>query len=230
MDMKKILQALDGQAAKSQAEVGDMKRFVSIIAEGTGKLNRLTQAESIAVNHYAKQEPRKGITAHVLNVDKDAKPSMIGKYFKQAAEEFAESQERYNERTKQLAERVAGKIGGNHGHQSSFAKHVSQAQRPPENIMQMAKKGARVDNNRRYKVEDTKGIDSVTLDIPLLMRIMEYSKEDAQDDMALHHVVEKLIKLSQGGETLTMDQYDAIVGDQKALPAPDENNDGEEDY
>lgn len=222
MDMKKILQAFDGQNAKPQAEVGDMKRFVSIIAEGAGKLNRLTPAESIAVNHFTKQEPRNGITAPVLNVDKDAKPSMIGKYFKQAEQEFVESQERYKERSKQLAERVAGKIGGNHGHQSSFAKHVSQSQRPPESIMQMAKKGARVSHGKGYRVEDTKGIDSVTLDIPLLIRIMEYSKEDAQDDMALHRVVEKLIELSQSGETLTMDQYDAIVGtadiEERVLP------------
>jgi hypothetical protein len=54
--------------------------------------------------------------------------------------------------------------------------------------------------------------DTVKMDVPLLLRIMEYSKEDAQSDMDLHHVVEKLIQLSAQGHTLNMDQYDQIVG------------------
>lgn len=57
-------------------------------------------------------------------------------------------------------------------------------------------------------------VDTVTMDVPLLIRIMEYSREDAADDMALHHVAEKLIDLGSGGQTLTMDQYDEVVGGQ----------------
>jgi hypothetical protein len=53
--------------------------------------------------------------------------------------------------------------------------------------------------------------DRVTLDIPLLLRIMEYSKEDAQTDMDLHFVVENMVKLSAGGKTLSMSDYDDIV-------------------
>lgn len=109
MDMKKILQALDGQATKPKANTDDMKRFVSIIAEGAGKLNRLTQAESIAVNHYTAPET-KTITNPVLNVAKDAKPSMIGKYFKTVETEFAESAERSKNRARNLAERVIERI------------------------------------------------------------------------------------------------------------------------
>ena len=54
--------------------------------------------------------------------------------------------------------------------------------------------------------------DRVTMDIPLLLRIMEYSKEDAQTDMDLHHVAERLVELSQSGTTLSMQHYDKIVG------------------
>jgi len=111
MDMKKILQAIDGAAAKPQAQVGDMKRFVSIIAEGTGKLNKLTAAESIAVNHFV-EEQTKTVTNPVLNVAKDAKPSMIGKYFKTVENEFAESTERTKSRATQLAERVIERVVG----------------------------------------------------------------------------------------------------------------------
>lgn len=54
-------------------------------------------------------------------------------------------------------------------------------------------------------------IDVVSLDIPLLIRIMEYSKEDAQTDMDLHKVAENIIELSKQGKTLTMEDYSYIV-------------------
>jgi len=53
--------------------------------------------------------------------------------------------------------------------------------------------------------------DQVTMDIPLLLRIMEYSTEDAKTDMDLHHVVERLIELSASGKTLTMANYNDIM-------------------
>jgi hypothetical protein len=54
-------------------------------------------------------------------------------------------------------------------------------------------------------------IDVASLDIPLLIRIMEYAKEDAQTDMDLHKVVENIIKLSKEGRTLNMSDYSNIV-------------------
>lgn len=98
MDMKRILQAIDSASNKSE-----------IISEGKGPLNRPTAAESIAMQHYA--EPvKKTITNPVLNVAEGATPSMIGKYFKAVEEELQESANRYNERSRQLAERVATKV------------------------------------------------------------------------------------------------------------------------
>lgn len=52
--------------------------------------------------------------------------------------------------------------------------------------------------------------DVVTMDIPLLIRLFEYAREDAKTDMDLHNVAERLIKLSSEGQTLSMDQYDQI--------------------
>lgn len=54
-------------------------------------------------------------------------------------------------------------------------------------------------------------IDSVTVDIPLLIRLFEYAREDASSDMDLHRVTEKLTSLSQAGKMLTMDDYETIV-------------------
>jgi len=54
-------------------------------------------------------------------------------------------------------------------------------------------------------------IDTVTVDIPLMIRLLEYAREDAQTDMDLHKVAENLIQLSQEGKTLDMSDYNSIV-------------------
>jgi hypothetical protein len=54
--------------------------------------------------------------------------------------------------------------------------------------------------------------DKVTMDVPLMIRLFEYAREDAQTDMDLHDVSERLIELSGEGRVLTMQDYDAIVG------------------
>ena len=65
--------------------------------------------------------------------------------------------------------------------------------------------------------EETNPTDKVTMDIPLLLRIMEYAREDAQTDMDLHNVAEKLIALSKEGLTLGMDSYDSIIVSDKDM-------------
>ena len=57
--------------------------------------------------------------------------------------------------------------------------------------------------------------DTITVDVPLFIRLLEYAKEDAQQDVDLHNVAEKIISLSTSGKTLTMDDYTLIVGSQE---------------
>jgi hypothetical protein len=117
MDMKKILQALDGVATKPVEGIDSMAKFlrvvkeadknsVSIVNEGKGPLNRLTQAESIAVYHSEPVVARETITSPVLNVAVGAKLSMIGKYFKTVEQEFAESADRTKQKATELASKV----------------------------------------------------------------------------------------------------------------------------
>jgi hypothetical protein len=54
--------------------------------------------------------------------------------------------------------------------------------------------------------------NTVSLDVPLMIRLFEYAREDAKSDMDLHFVAEKMIELSQKGRTLSMDDYNEIVG------------------
>jgi hypothetical protein len=54
--------------------------------------------------------------------------------------------------------------------------------------------------------------DTITVDVPLFIRLLEYAREDAKTDMDLHNVADNIIDLSEEGEVLTMDNYNAIVG------------------
>ena len=55
-------------------------------------------------------------------------------------------------------------------------------------------------------------VDVIRMDVPLFMRCLEFSREDAQGDVDLHHLVEKAVELSKDGKTLTMDNYDELAG------------------
>ena len=52
--------------------------------------------------------------------------------------------------------------------------------------------------------------DTVVLDIPLLIRVLELAREDIKTDADLHRVVEKLISIRNNG-VLTMDDYNTIA-------------------
>jgi hypothetical protein len=53
--------------------------------------------------------------------------------------------------------------------------------------------------------------DVVKMDVPLLIRMLEYAREDAKTDMDLHDVAENLIALSANGQTLDMNHYNKII-------------------
>lgn len=58
-------------------------------------------------------------------------------------------------------------------------------------------------------------IDTVTLDVPLLIRVFELVREDVKTDMDLHNVVERMLSLKDKG-VLTMDDYEAISAAQSS--------------
>jgi hypothetical protein len=65
------------------------------------------------------------------------------------------------------------------------------------------------------KEEDV--VDTITMDVPLFIRILEYSREDAAEDMDLHDVTEKAISLGKERGILQMDDYDEIIGANKEI-------------
>ena len=58
--------------------------------------------------------------------------------------------------------------------------------------------------------EEADAKDVVSMDIPLLIRVLEFIREDVKTDMDLHRVVENLIDLRTEG-VLTMEHYDKAV-------------------
>lgn len=305
---------MDGVSKAPSKADNEMKRFVSIIAEGKGPLNRPTQAEQLVTQHYTNKKAA---------VTEKKSSTSIDKYFKLVEQELLESKkhevdrkkEKVKSLTKKVVERVtigpdgevqggfkptapdpnapprpaapaepprrleltpgvsypapytiayngkeykfAGRdqapqgqgeiitvsagaigirglspvkvqlgddglyyvpnvneVGGNHGHFSKLKTHLSRATKPPEEIVNMAKSGARVDHKTRRNRfnEETEGVDSVTLDIPLMIRLLEFAREDAKDDMILHKVVERMLGMKEEGQSLSMSDYENIVG------------------
>lgn len=56
--------------------------------------------------------------------------------------------------------------------------------------------------------------DTLTFDIPLMIRMLELAREDVKDDMELHRITERLISIRSKG-VLTMDDYEFIAGIKK---------------
>jgi len=205
MDMKKILQALDGASSMPVEGSNDMKKFMSIINEGANP-HKVALPVQMAMQHYSEPVIKEKPT-----------PSLFKQYFAEAEEsiqkEKVEKRQLMNQYAKIIAERVqmkenfnrlaspnpGFKPGAGPGLQSNLPNggHLSLDEEPYENKP-----------------------DVIKLDIPLIIRLFEYAREDAKTDMDLHNVTEMLIQLSEHGDTLTMDNYDQIVGEQKLLPEP----------
>jgi hypothetical protein len=180
MDMKKILQAIDGVSTKPVEGASDMKKFVSIINEGANP-HKVTLPVQMAMQHYQKPKETKKVT----------RPALIDKYFEQVQEEQLQEQRKKRQLVNQYASTIAQRV-----------------------LMKESKQQV-MENDPLASVEPSDHSenqpDVVAMDVPLLIRIMEYAREDAQTDMDLHDVAEQLIRLSQEGRTLTMDDYDEIV-------------------
>ena len=52
--------------------------------------------------------------------------------------------------------------------------------------------------------------DTVTFDVPTLIRVMEWAHEDAEDDVMLHQFANALIVASFNSNPLSMDDYQAV--------------------
>lgn len=115
MDMKRILQALDGASSKPVEGANDMKKFLSVMTEGANP-HKVSLPVQMAMQHYQSVEP-----APVV----ERKPSLLNKYFQEVEQEIAEQQTGRQQLIKQysqtIAERVLIKEAANPAQQAAIA-------------------------------------------------------------------------------------------------------------
>ena len=73
------------------------------------------------------------------------------------------------------------------------------------------KRGAAIEKSMNIKEVEGDIIDIITLDVPLFIRMLEYAKEDAADDMDLHELATKTIALSKQRGILSMEDYETLI-------------------
>jgi hypothetical protein len=67
------------------------------------------------------------------------------------------------------------------------------------------------------KEDGSNPTDTITIDIPLFIRLMEYAREDAQTDMDLHTVAERITIIGSEGATLGMEDYADICPTKESM-------------
>lgn len=274
MDMKKILQALDGATSKPVEGSDDIKKTLNILTEGTNP-HKVSLPVQMAMQHYAEQTDKES-----------SKPSLLKQYFAEAEESFNQEKNKKRQLNNQYAKIIAERVQMKESVQldelnlkpwkkkSPFSKkgykevekrqtlkmkqadkdYTDADEEDDEEKMKQSDDAWFKARNRRARasiksqlaknenaipghspgftggvgpglqsnqpMEGTNPKDIVKMDIPLLIRLLEYAREDAKTDMDLHNVTEKLINFSKKGKVLSMAQYNAIVGEQKLLPEP----------
>ena len=215
--MKKLLQKLDSTAAKPVEGSGYMKKFVSIISEATSP-HKVTLPVQMAMNHYSKPVSLNPVVS---------KTSILKKYFVEAEDDIAKEKHEkraiMNQYASYIAERVRLKetrvdelspatlasYKKKAGAESSVADKTGDYEKGHKRFKGVVK-ATKKEFNQPVK-EEFNAPDTVTVDIPLLIRLFEYAREDAKSDMDLHNVTEKLIAMSENSRTLTMRDYEEIV-------------------
>ena len=76
-----------------------------------------------------------------------------------------------------------------------------------DTINQMLRKSPKIDQVK----ENLNPIDSIKMDVPLFIRMLEYAREDAKTDIDLHDVTEKIIGMAKEGRILTIKDYNKIM-------------------
>ena len=71
------------------------------------------------------------------------------------------------------------------------------------------------------EAEEVSKTDTLTIDIPMFIRLMEYAREDAKTDMDLHNVTSNLLKIKD--KTISMADYDQVVVSSDVDAAADES-------
>jgi len=71
-----------------------------------------------------------------------------------------------------------------------------------------------IENSNQYLNEQEEDpTDIIAMDVPLFLRMLEWAKEDAAEDVDLHEVTERAIEAVKLRGLLSMDDYDSLIGE-----------------
>jgi hypothetical protein len=191
MDMKKILQSMDKVSSQPVGGSNDMSKFMAIVTEGATP-HKVALPVQMAMQHYSEPVTAKSVTA------KPVRENTTQKYFQAVEEEQLQKTQAKRALLNQYATTIAERVRMKENFNPAVSPNPGFKPGPGGPGMQSA------------VAEEQNPEDTVTVDIPLLIRLLEYAREDAKTDMDLHNVTEQLIKMSATGNTLTMSDYDDI--------------------
>jgi len=107
MDMKRILQAMDGVATKPVEGGNDMKKFLQVVTEGANP-HKVTLPVQMAMQHYS--EVKTAAPKPIKEVKKTAMSSLLQQYVVEAEEELLEEKAARKEIISEQARRVADRV------------------------------------------------------------------------------------------------------------------------
>lgn len=167
----------------------DMKKILQAFdgastkpVEGASDMSKFVQIVAEGANPHKVSLPVQMAMQHYAEPKKEktVKESIIGPYLKLVEEEQAEKEAEKKQIIKQYASIIAERV------------MMKESKSIEESISNEEGGGA---------------VDTITMDVPLMIRLFEYAREGAKTDMDLHDVAERLIHLSKEGRTLTMHDY-----------------------
>jgi len=139
------------------------------------------------------------IKNQLYNQYKENKNSFLKKY-------GAEAENVMTGRAIKLAKQMAQKEN-----QQKIKEAIRKALMSPIEEMEAEEEINSVDYIQNRQPVDYNFDSTISLSIPLLIRMMEYAKEDAKTDMDLHFATENMIQLAKTKKSLHMDDYESIV-------------------
>lgn len=88
-----------------------------------------------------------------------------------------------------------------------------------EEAIEKAQQNPSTRRGKKFKIykesvnENEDPIDTIAIDVPLFIRLLEYAREDAETDMDLHNLTEKAIKQTKIRGVLSMEDYNELIGE-----------------
>lgn len=181
-----FLQAVNKHKLKQAASTGHVVHYVNDKGHHKAAWNRRTQKGIVDINHTGSGMDLIDKVTKNESVDTETSDSTVAEAT--TTREFNQLVRGY------LAHKKASKKGGFRA--LNFHQYAA-----------TAKKAQSVKEDKT---------DTVTMDVPLLTRVLEMAREDIKSDEELHVVVTKLIEMAKNG-TLSMENYKKLTEDKKLV-------------